>query len=104
MSDINILQDNDIQEETEEVVKEPPLFKVILHNDDYTTMDFVVEILEDIFHKDPAEASFIMLTVHHTGKGVCGLYVREIAETKINAVHARARQAGFPLRASMEKA
>jgi ATP-dependent Clp protease adaptor protein ClpS len=83
--------------------KKPPLFKVILHNDDYTTMQFVVEVLEGIFHKSPAEAYRTMMHVHTRGFGVCGVYPHEIAETKISLVHDRARAQGFPLRASMEE-
>lgn len=93
----------DIEEEADEVVEEPPLYKVILLNDDYTTMDFVVGILEEIFHKTPSEATQIMLLIHNTGSGVCGIYPKEIAETKIEQVHSKARNAGFPLRAVMEK-
>lgn len=78
------------------------LFKVILHNDDYTTMDFVVRILESVFLKQPAEAYRIMMLVHTRGWGICGLYPFEIAETKVATVHDRAREQGFPLRASLE--
>jgi ATP-dependent Clp protease adaptor protein ClpS len=77
---------------------------VILHNDDYTTMQFVVEILESVFQKSPAEAHRIMLKVHMEGIGVCGAYPHEVAETKVALVHDRAREHGFPLRASMEEA
>ncbi len=78
------------------------LFKVLLHNDDYTTMDFVVRILESVFLKQPAEAYRIMMLVHTRGSGICGLYPFEIAETKVATVHDRAREQGFPLRASLE--
>ncbi len=78
------------------------LFKVLLHNDDYTTMDFVVRILESVFLKQPAEAYRIMMLVHTRGFGICGLYPFEIAETKVATVHDRAREQGFPLRASLE--
>ena len=80
----------------------PRLYKVILHNDDYTTMDFVVSVLETVFLKGPAEAYRIMMLVHTTGAGVCGLYPFEIAETRASAVHELARERGFPLRASVE--
>ncbi len=90
-------------EKTDQRINEPPMYKVLLHNDDYTTMDFVVEILQDVFHKSPVEATSIMLNVHKNGIGVCGVYTKEIAETKINEVHARARRAGYPLKASMQK-
>ena len=88
--------------ETEKKLKKPPLYKVLLHNDDYTTMDFVVEILESVFHKQPAEAFRIMMMVHTQGKGLCGVYPFEVAETKVSSVVDRARENGFPLRAAME--
>lgn len=77
--------------------KEPRMYKVILLNDDYTTMDFVVSILETIFKKSPAEAVRIMLAVHNQGQGVCGMYPKQIAEAKQSLVHKRARAEGFPL-------
>jgi ATP-dependent Clp protease adaptor protein ClpS len=76
---------------------------VILHNDDYTTMQFVVEVLESIFHKSPAEAHRIMMHVHTRGHGVCGAYTHDVAQTKVAQVHDRAREQGFPLRASVEE-
>ena len=88
--------------ESEEKTEEPPLFKVLLHNDDYTTMDFVVEILESVFNKAPAEAYRIMMAVHTQGQGLCGVYPFEVAETKIATVVELARGQGFPLRATME--
>ncbi|WP_281951374.1 ATP-dependent Clp protease adapter ClpS [Nitrosophilus kaiyonis] len=91
--------------QTKEITKtkEPKLYKVFLLNDDYTTMDFVVEILCDIFHKSYEEAVQIMLLVHKNGKGLCGVYTYEIAETKIDEVHRRARANDFPLKAIMEE-
>ncbi len=86
-----------------EKVKEPPLFKVLLHNDDYTTMEFVVELLVTIFQKSFEEATRIMLNVHKSGLGVCGIYTYEIAETKVETVYQLARERGFPLKSSMEK-
>ncbi|MEW6107662.1 MAG: ATP-dependent Clp protease adapter ClpS [Nitrospirota bacterium] len=83
-------------------IKSPPFYRVFLLNDDYTTMDFVVHILEKVFHKNPVEATQIMLHVHKNGKGLAGVYSREIAETKIVAVHELARQHEFPLKCSME--
>jgi ATP-dependent Clp protease adaptor protein ClpS len=80
----------------------PSLYKVLLLNDDYTTMDFVVEVLETIFNKQPAEAFRIMMMVHTQGRGLCGVYPYEIAETKVEAVINRARDNGFPLKAAME--
>ncbi len=90
-------------ERVDEGIEEPPMYQVLLHNDDYTTMDFVVEILQEVFRKSPVEATSIMLNVHKNGIGVCGTYTKEIAETKVNEVHSRARKAGYPLRASMQK-
>jgi len=87
-----------------EQVREPSLFLVLLHNDDYTTMDFVVMILETVFHKDQMEATRIMLNVHNQGVGVASILPLEIAETKVALVHDLARQHEFPLRCSLEKA
>ena len=80
----------------------PSMFKVLLHNDHYTTMDFVVEILESICGKAGAEAVRIMINVHEKGIGVAGVYTSSIAETKIATVHARAQDQGFPLKCTME--
>lgn len=80
----------------------PNLFKVFMHNDDYTTMDFVIEVLQSIFHKESAEATFLMLQIHRRGQALCGLYPFEIAETKVDKVHKWARKAGFPLRCTFE--
>jgi ATP-dependent Clp protease adaptor protein ClpS len=85
-------------------LKEPTLYKVILLNDDYTTMDFVVSVLETVFHKTPAESYRVMMQVHTQGKGLCGVYPFEVAETKVDTVHDLARDSGFPLRASLEEA
>ena len=90
--------------ETEKRVKVPPLYKVLLHNDDYTTMEFVVQVLESVFHKSYAEATQITLHVHRTGIGVAGVYSHEVAETKVAQVEALARQHEFPLLCSMEEA
>lgn len=92
-----------VVEQTDKKTKEPARFKVLLINDDYTTMDFVVEVLETVFHKTAAEAFKIMMQVHTQGRGLCGVYTFEVAETKVDAVHELARQQGFPLRASMEE-
>lgn len=94
---------SDILAKDQSEVQEPPLFKVLLHNDDYTTMDFVVMILETIFNKDGTEATKIMLDVHHQGMGVAGVYTREIGETKISQVHRLAQKNQFPLKCSLEK-
>ncbi len=84
--------------------QDPPLYKVLLHNDDYTTMEFVVMVLESIFGKDTSEATTIMLNVHHQGMGIAGVYSREIGETKVSEVHQTARKNQFPLKCSLEKA
>jgi len=84
--------------------KRPPLFKVLLHNDDYTTMEFVVQILQDVFHRAHAEAVQIMLHVHRNGIGVAGVYPHEVAETKVAAVHALAKKFDYPLQCSLEEA
>jgi len=92
-----------LSSETRDETREPPLFRVLLHNDDYTTMEFVVEILMYVFSKSPESAAKIMLNVHQKGIGVCGSYPHEIAETKVDTVHNLARESGYPLRCSMEQ-
>ncbi len=79
------------------------MYKVLLHNDDYTTMDFVVMVLETVFGKSTDEATRIMLNVHNQGQGVAGIYTREIGETKVAVVHRMARKNQFPLKCSLEK-
>ena len=102
MSETDRRTGGEVLERTKHETKRPELFRVLLLNDDYTTMDFVVEILESVFHKQPAEAFRIMMMVHTQGKGLCGVYPYEVAETKVAAVVERARENGFPLRAAME--
>src|SRR4051794_34955029 len=92
-----------VLERTRQETKKPELFKVLLLNDDYTTMDFVVEVLETVFNKAPAEAYRIMMAVHTQGQGLCGVYPFEVAETKVGTVVDMARGQGFPLRATMEE-
>ena len=82
---------------------EPTRYKVVLHNDDYTTMDFVVDVLVNIFHKSIAESEQIMFSVHKNGKAVCGIYSYEIAATKVHQVKQLAKQHGFPLLATLEE-
>jgi ATP-dependent Clp protease adaptor protein ClpS len=89
--------------QTRDDIDEPSMYKVLLHNDDYTTMEFVVEILMFVFKKSPEEAVEIMLNVHHKGIGVCGVYPYEVSETKVKTVDALARENGFPLKCTMEK-
>ncbi len=83
--------------------KTPPMYKVILLNDDYTTMEFVVHILQKFFQKSFEEGTRIMLHVHHKGLGICGLYPFEIAETKVSQVTDYARKNEFPLQCTMEQ-
>jgi len=85
-------------------LKHPKLFRVIMLNDDFTTMDFVVAVLESVFRKTPAEAVQIMLHVHNHGQGMCGVFTREIAEAKVEQVHRKAEAAGYPLRCVIEEA
>ncbi|GHT75038.1 ATP-dependent Clp protease adapter protein ClpS [Spirochaetia bacterium] len=87
-----------------EKLKEPGELRVILLNDDYTTMDFVVEILRLIFHKNEAEANLIMLDVHRKGRGIVGQYPQDIARTKAEQVHAMAKAEQFPLKCVLESA
>ena len=89
--------------ETKTKTKKPSMYKVLLLNDDYTPMEFVVQILERIFHKSHEEATQIMLHVHQKGIGVCGVYTYEIAETKVNQVVDMARRNQHPLQCTMEK-
>ena len=84
--------------------KKPPMYKVLLHNDDYTTREFVVWILEVVFHRSEVEAVQIMLHVHKKGLGVAGVYTYEIAETKVALVENLARQHEYPLKCTMEEA
>lgn len=84
-------------------VRKPRLYKVLLLNDDYTTMEFVVEVLTTIFRKPQDEAARIMMNVHKNGMGVAGVYVKSVAEAKAEAVHDRAREHGFPLRCALEQ-
>ena len=84
-------------------VEETKMFKVLLHNDDYTSMIFVIEILSSVFRKSDAEAEKIMLHIHETGKAICGVYTFEIAQTKAQQVKQRAKQNEFPLLATIEQ-
>ena len=102
MSDVERRTGGEVLERTRQETKKPELYKVLLINDDYTTMEFVVEVLETIFNKQPAEAYRIMMMVHTQGKGLCGVYPHEVAETIVTTVIERARDNGFPLLAAME--
>jgi len=91
-----------VRPETKKKLAKPRLWKVLLHNDDYTTQDFVVEILERVFRKSHDEAVTIMLHVHRKGVGVAGVYPYDVAETKVETVRTLARQREFPLLCTME--
>ena len=92
-----------VLDETRQEIKKPTLYKVLLLNDDYTTMEFVVQVLEEVFHKTPAEAYRIMMQVHTQGHGICGAYSYEVAETKVATTQDLARRDGFPLQATFEE-
>jgi ATP-dependent Clp protease adaptor protein ClpS len=96
--------DSMVISETDKEVKKPRLYAVVMHNDHYTTMEFVVQILTEVFHHSEAEAERIMLTVHRHGQAVAGVYSFEIAETKVNRVIELARRHEYPLRCSLEPA
>ena len=81
----------------------PKQYKVLLHNDDYTSMEFVIEVLMHVFHKNLANSEKIMLEIHQAGRGVCGIFTHEIAETKVHQVKQLAKTNGFPLLATMEE-
>jgi len=82
----------------------PPRYHVIMHNDDYTTMEFVIALLQKVFRKSSQEAAQLMLTIHTEGQATCGCYPHEIAETKITLAHYHAKEAGYPLRCSLDEA
>lgn len=95
---------DEVMERSSSKTREPPQFKVVMHNDDYTPMDFVVDVLVAIFRKDFEEAMKIMLTVHEVGKGIAGVYSFEIAETKVMQAHAEARRCNHPFTLTIEEA
>ena len=94
----------DVVQKNRKKLKEPEEYKVILLNDNYTTMEFVVDVLMKVFHKGEEDATRIMLDVHHKGKGIVGVYPWDIANTKVNQVHCLARQYEFPLKCVVEQA
>ena len=96
--------DTVLLEKTRPKLKKPPLYKVVLINDDYTPMEFVVHILESIFNLNREQATLIMLHVHKLGKGVCGIFTKDIAETKVVQVNNYARENKHPLMCEMEEA
>jgi ATP-dependent Clp protease adaptor protein ClpS len=93
-----------VKERASEKTREPALYGVVLLNDDYTPMQFVIDVLETVFQKSPAEAYRIMMQVHLNGRGVAGIYPWEVAETKADSVVTRARASGHPLQATIEDA
>jgi ATP-dependent Clp protease adaptor protein ClpS len=96
--------DGTVKERVRSLQREPTQYKVVLLNDDYTAMDFVIHVLETVFLKSPAEAYRIMMQVHVDGSGIAGVYAWEIAETKADTVASMAREAGYPLKAIIEEA
>ena len=90
------------QAKNQEKLAKPPLYKVLFHNDNYTTMEFVVAVLREVFHKSESDAVTIMLSVHRNGLGMAGVYTYEVAETKINKTHALAKEHEYPLKLTME--
>lgn len=92
----------EVKEREETRTQEPPMYRVVLHNDDYTTRDFVVDVLLYVFHKPMEQAVSLMWQVHRQGSGVAGIYAKDVAETKVATVTTMARDNGFPLRTTME--
>ncbi len=95
---------NAVRERSDSKIKEPKQYNVIMLNDDFTTMEFVVNVLVDIFHKDTVSAQAIMLNVHKNGQAVVGKYPYDIAVTKVGAALSRAKEEGFPFRMTVEEA
>ena len=93
----------ELDQEKSTRLQEPPMYRVLLLNDDYTPMEFVVDILMSVFRKTEEQATEIMLHVHHQGKGLCGVYSYDVAETKVATVHSLAEENGHPLRSVMER-
>jgi ATP-dependent Clp protease adaptor protein ClpS len=96
--------EGDVELAVKKKVKKPKMYRVLLYNDDYTTMEFVVEILISVFNKSRSEATQIMLDVHKKGKGTCGVYTYDIAVTKVSQVHKFARIYEYPLKSDIEEA
>ena len=103
MPDLDPKTGGEVLERTREQTKEPSLWRVVLLNDDYTPMEFVVQLLEAIFDKGPAEAYRIMMQVHTQGRGLAGVYPFDIAETRVARTEEIAESAGYPLKAVMER-
>jgi ATP-dependent Clp protease adaptor protein ClpS len=103
MSTTKNLPYEETDSEVRDEVKEPPDYRVLLHNDDFTTKQFVVEMLVGVFNKSLEEATEIMWRTHRSGVGLCGIYPLDVAETKVNVATEAARGAGFPLRLTIEE-
>lgn len=97
------LWEGDVTTQTRPSISRPERFKVLLYNDDYTPMEFVVAVLEKVFGKGPSAATQIMLQIHRSGLGIGGVYVLEVAETRVATVHKMAEERGYPLRSGIEK-
>lgn len=102
------LSNEELEDDGQTIVKEkqkvekPPMYMVLLHNDDYTTMEFVIEVLMKFFKKTKGESTSIMLQIHNEGKSRCGIYTKEVAESKVDKVERYARRKGHPLKSSFE--
>jgi len=96
-------REGDVATRSRKKVVRPPRYQVLLYNDDYTPMEFVVALLEKVFGKSPADATATMLNIHRKGAGIAGVYVLEVAETKVVTVHRMAEERGYPLRAGVEE-
>ena len=103
MAENSTIRKGETETISREQVQEPPMYRVLLHNDDYTTMDFVVQVLTEVFFLPEDRAFAVMLLVHHEGKGLCGTFTRDVAQTKQAQVHRRAADAGFPLKCTIEE-
>lgn len=103
MSQYNPETEGEVTSKVDDEITEPPMYRVLLHNDDYTSMEFVVHVLMIVFHKSYEDATRIMLNVHRSGIGVCGVFTYEVAETKVDLVHKMAEENEFPLKCTMEK-
>ncbi len=93
-----------LKPKTRPKVQEPKKYQVVLHNDDYTTMEFVVEVLKKIFRKSPVEAHAVMMSVHKKGRGLVGLYPYDIGATKVEQTRQMAKRHGYPLKCTLEEA
>jgi ATP-dependent Clp protease adaptor protein ClpS len=100
--ELNNLPEGVLELKPEKRLAEPKMYRIIMHNDHYTTMDFVIEVIMKVFHKPAAEATKIMLDIHKKGLGICGVFTYDIAVSKISEVHAMAKRRQFPLKCSYE--